>query len=494
MKRSLSVESERQQIRSSHDFVSNASPVRQAFVDNRESAANLRQLKAAMANSLQVAALGKISQLMNNSPRLFAQRKMLSGEFVQRIEEEEPLQGRFTALQRAEEEEPVQGRFETVQRIEEEEPLQKKSEPIQRVEEEELQKKAATDSPAQLKEQSSTQTNNTANNTGLPDNLKSGIENLSGMSMDSVRVHYNSSQPAQLSALAYAQGTDIHVAPGQEQHLPHEAWHVVQQAQGRVQPTMQMTDRVPINDDKGLEHEADVMGAKAVQMMRERKNQPESISSQYMDNVISSSTVQRAEVPEDITDHQTELEEVISDIEGIEGPQGTTDEPLVDTIGGAENWASETRYAAKRKYVEFKRAVEAHGSGATDILMGEDTTTQSDVEYSDINNQWVWEESKLVNGSWPQFGVNVLAAREQLAGRTQKGGKGVASIQLTEDFYKKAQDELGLNAATVEKRCVEYLTKTMRKKFPSKKNTQFSVKLISYKGSQAEYDVTKWHQ
>ena len=102
------------------------------------------------------------------------------------------------------------------------------------------------------------------NNTGLPDNLKSGIESMSGMSMDSVRVHYNSAQPAQLNALAYAQGTDIHVAPGQEQHLPHEAWHVVQQAQGRVQPTMQMKEGVPINDDRGLEHEADVMGAKAL--------------------------------------------------------------------------------------------------------------------------------------------------------------------------------------------------------------------------------------
>ena len=102
------------------------------------------------------------------------------------------------------------------------------------------------------------------NQTGLPDGLKSGIESLSGISMDSVNVHYNSSQPAQLNALAYTQGSDIHVAPGQEHHLPHEAWHVVQQAQGRVQPTMQMKDGVPVNDDEGLEHEADVMGAKAL--------------------------------------------------------------------------------------------------------------------------------------------------------------------------------------------------------------------------------------
>jgi hypothetical protein len=53
------------------------------------------------------------------------------------------------------------------------------------------------------------------------------------MSMDSVKVHYNSTKPAQLSALAYAQGSNIHLAPGQEQHLSHEAWHLVQQAKGR---------------------------------------------------------------------------------------------------------------------------------------------------------------------------------------------------------------------------------------------------------------------
>jgi hypothetical protein len=37
------------------------------------------------------------------------------------------------------------------------------------------------------------------NTTGLPDNLKSGIESLSGMSMDSVKVHYNSDKPVQLN-------------------------------------------------------------------------------------------------------------------------------------------------------------------------------------------------------------------------------------------------------------------------------------------------------
>jgi hypothetical protein len=100
------------------------------------------------------------------------------------------------------------------------------------------------------------------NKTGLPDNLKAGIESLSGISMDNVKVHYNSSKPAQLQALAYTQGTDIYVGSGQEKHLPHEAWHVVQQMQGRVKPTMQMKG-IQINNDQGLEREADVMGAKA---------------------------------------------------------------------------------------------------------------------------------------------------------------------------------------------------------------------------------------
>lgn len=148
-------------------------------------------------------------------------------------ENDELLQGKFDTTQREEinEEELIQGKFESTS----------------------------------TKEQESIQREEKSNNTGLPDNLKTGIENLSGYSMDDVKVHYNSDKPAQLNALAYAQGTDIHVAPGQEKHLRHEAWHVVQQKQGRVQPTMQMQG-VNVNDSEGLEKEADMMGGKAFQM------------------------------------------------------------------------------------------------------------------------------------------------------------------------------------------------------------------------------------
>jgi len=98
----------------------------------------------------------------------------------------------------------------------------------------------------------------------IPNSTKSNLESLSGYNLDDVRVHYNSPMPAQMQALAYTQGTDVHVAPGQEEHLPHELWHVVQQKQGRVQPTVQQKG-VGINNDPALEREADEMGAKAVQ-------------------------------------------------------------------------------------------------------------------------------------------------------------------------------------------------------------------------------------
>jgi hypothetical protein len=94
---------------------------------------------------------------------------------------------------------------------------------------------------------------------GLPGSLKAGVEQLSGIAMDDVHVHRNSSEPAKVGALAFAQGTDIHLGPGQEAHLPHEAWHVVQQKQGRVRATTQLKSGASVNDDRGLEQEADEM-------------------------------------------------------------------------------------------------------------------------------------------------------------------------------------------------------------------------------------------
>lgn len=101
------------------------------------------------------------------------------------------------------------------------------------------------------------------NHTGMPGELKNGLENLSGRDLSDVRVHRNSPKPAQLNALAYTQGQTIHLAPGQDKHLPHEAWHVVQQLQGRVKPGTLLINNLSINNDPKLEMEADRLGDSA---------------------------------------------------------------------------------------------------------------------------------------------------------------------------------------------------------------------------------------
>ena len=215
-------------------------------------------------------------------------------EIIQRQEipeEEEPLQGMFESkpekencpsciqMQEIQKEEPLQGKMiKTVQRLkipEEEEKLQRKP-IVQREkipdEEESLQgKMIGTVQRQEIPQEKEPLQMNMENKTGMPDNLKAGVESLSGIDMSDVRVYYNSSKPAEVGALANTQGTDIHVASGQERHLPHEGWHVAQQMQGRVKPTMQAKG-VSINDDAVLEREADVMGIKT--LTNSRHTQP----------------------------------------------------------------------------------------------------------------------------------------------------------------------------------------------------------------------------
>jgi hypothetical protein len=285
--------------------------------DERPAAVAHQALEQSLNQSDKVQTQLRLQQSLNESPRVVAQMKLaatLSGhqsetqsqqpvqrqdaledeELTQRqasLEDEEPLQGKLEAVQREEmaEEEPLQAKQAPLQReeMEEDEPLQSKAQPVQReamAEEEEplqpklesAQRQAMAEDEEPLQGRFGT-VQKKENQTGLPDSLKAGVENLSGLSMDDVKVHYNSSAPEQVQALAYTQGSEIHVGPGQEKHLAHEAWHVAQQKQGRVQPTMQARG-VSINDDQGLEREADVMGQNASRVAevdsRTERNKP----------------------------------------------------------------------------------------------------------------------------------------------------------------------------------------------------------------------------
>ncbi|WP_117387026.1 DUF4157 domain-containing protein, partial [Ruminiclostridium hungatei] len=117
-----------------------------------------------------------------------------------------------------------------------------------------------TKNPIQMVKQDAS---SAAPGSGLPDKLQIGLENLSRVSLSDVQVHYNSDKPQQEGALAYTQGSEIYIGPGQEKYLPHEGWHAVQQKQGRVSAAFQLKSGLDVNADEHLEKEADIMGKKA---------------------------------------------------------------------------------------------------------------------------------------------------------------------------------------------------------------------------------------
>jgi hypothetical protein len=80
--------------------------------------------------------------------------------------------------------------------------------------------------------------------------------------MGGVRVHAASAEPDRHDAHSLTRGDDIHLGPGREGDLAHEAWHVAQQRQGRVAVTGE-SGGAPLNHDPNLEAEADAMGETA---------------------------------------------------------------------------------------------------------------------------------------------------------------------------------------------------------------------------------------
>lgn len=201
------------------------------------------------------------------------------------------------------------------------------------------------------------------NKTGLPDNLKSGMENLTGHSLDDVKVHRNSEKPAQMQAHAYAQGTDIHLGPGQDKHLPHELGHVVQQKDGNVKPTTQQNGQ-DVNDDKGLEKNADALGNQALkpttQLKSQDSNSNNSISN--LSNVIQQWRIEDAQKNQNNTIQKQIIQKTdASDVEDTaDDVEDTVDavEEGVDSVEEGVDTVEEGIDTAEEKVEEGKAAVE----------------------------------------------------------------------------------------------------------------------------------------
>lgn len=103
----------------------------------------------------------------------------------------------------------------------------------------------------------------------LPDAVRIRMEEALKADFSAVLIHEGAEAKA-MGARAYTRGTDIYFAPGEYdpsserglELIGHELAHVVQQGSGRVQATA-LAQGMAVNEDAGLEHEADVAGAGA---------------------------------------------------------------------------------------------------------------------------------------------------------------------------------------------------------------------------------------
>ena len=106
----------------------------------------------------------------------------------------------------------------------------------------------------------------------MPEDVKGKMEGAMGADFSSVKIETNSKQAQEMGALAFAQGESVHFAPGQfdpsskkgQELIGHELAHIQQQREGKVTANAQVGGAA-INNDKGLEAEADRIGKAAAE-------------------------------------------------------------------------------------------------------------------------------------------------------------------------------------------------------------------------------------
>lgn len=101
----------------------------------------------------------------------------------------------------------------------------------------------------------------------MPEEVQAKMENSFGQDFSDVNIHDNSAKAEDMGAKAFAQGKDVHFAPGEfqpntkqgQELIGHELTHVVQQKEGKVQGG-DVNGKDMVNQDPSLEKEADDAG------------------------------------------------------------------------------------------------------------------------------------------------------------------------------------------------------------------------------------------
>jgi len=345
-------------------------------------------------------------------------------------------------------------------------------------------RKAGTKGVAQTKPQS--------NPNGLPADLQSGLETLSGYDMSDVTVNYNSARPSSFGAHAVAQGHNIDLGPGQEKHLPHEAWHVVQQKQGRVHADGNMAG-TPVNTDPSLESEADMMGARALQVLSSKQGesalvQPshtvveKPIQGAWYDPLAVSEKIFRS-FNNETYDKDDEVEAFSEEVKtsGLSaiktGKNATAKKEAETKFGlishGLEEWTKSTTSAAKAYYTEFDEAKDASGGAWNKVYFGISDFTDPDFMIEDDYGKKEAHEVKYITADTQgSVDTHLRKANTQLRSRT--AATLIADIHI--DSAKnpwpytptdiKSLDKSKVNNKALEQRATDRNIGTSKKKGP----------------------------
>lgn len=209
---------------------------------------------------------------------------LMQGKFASQLQsddEEELMQGKFAAqLQEDDEDGLLQGKFAAQLQEEEDELLQGKFvAQMQGDDEEELLQGKFVGQRHPDSGNASVSEGGRDNQSGLTDHVRQGMEEAIGGDFSSVQFVTDSQKAVDVGALAFTQGKTVEFAPGQFKPdttaglelIGHELTHVDQQDKGHVEPTLEIGG-MPVNDDKSKETEADDKGREAARLVEQQIN------------------------------------------------------------------------------------------------------------------------------------------------------------------------------------------------------------------------------
>ena len=286
--------------------------------------------------------------------------------------------------------------------------------------------------PFQLKASPPTPPNETGESSGkskggLPGEVQSGMEQTLGADFSNVNIHTGSQSAKDMGALAYTQGNDVHFAPGQfnpgsntgKELIGHELAHVVQQREGRVKPTTETAGK-PVNDDPGLEKEADVKGAQAATAIQAKMASPQPMGRPHVNS--SQSAIQAKMAPVQFALDTEDIDAICQHLNKAMKGWGTDEEQIfvhLQKLGKNASDISKLKTAYKNKYkTELEADLRSELSGDELRLALEMIGIKDDVKKDD-----------LIDGAAPGTDLEYKAVVQRL----QKAMKGWGTSE--EEIY-----------------------------------------------------------